>query len=130
MTPGGPQGTLLALDKQTGATVWQSRAIADEAQYASVVRAEIGGVPQYIQLTMASVAGVSATDGAVLWRVPRKGATAVIPTPVVRGGLVYVTSGYGIGCQVFRVTKEDGGFKAVQVYANKVMLRRRCFATT
>jgi outer membrane protein assembly factor BamB len=122
MTPGGPQGTLLALDKRTGAPMWQTRALADEPQYASVIRAEIAGVPQYIQLTMASVVGVAPADGAVLWRAPRKGATAVIPTPVVQGALVYVTSGYGTGSQAFRVAKDEGGFKAVQAYSNKVMV--------
>lgn len=122
MTPGGAQGAVLALNKTTGAPLWQSRGFTDEAQYSSVVRAEIEGVAQYIQLTMASVAGVNAKDGAVLWRAPRKGATAVIPTPVVQGPLVYVASGYGIGCNLFRVTKEGDGFKATQVYANKIMV--------
>jgi hypothetical protein len=72
-----------------------------------------------------------------LWRTPRRGATAVIPTPVVADDFVYVTSGYGVGCNLFRITHQSASgqqaladktitgpvelFSAQQVYANKVM---------
>src|SRR5439155_2957614 len=96
-TPGGGQGTVLALNKKTGEVIWQSKELKDPAAYASVISAEIGGVSQYIQLTGASVAGVAADDGRLLWRGSRRGRTAVIPTPVFHDNRVYVTSGYGVG---------------------------------
>ncbi len=120
-TPGGSRGTLLALNKNTGAELWRTKDLKDAAAYCSPVVAEIGGKRQYIQLTAASVFGV-AEDGTVLWRAPRRGETAVIPTPVVYDNFVYVTSGYGIGCNLFKVSAADGQFKAEQVYANKVMV--------
>ena len=86
-----------------------------------MVPAEIGGIRQYLQLTEASVAGIAADDGRVIWRAPRKGQTAVIPTPIYYDGYVYVTSGYGIGCNAFKITVKDGQFSADEVYANKVM---------
>ena len=121
VTPGGAKGTIAALDKKTGQPLWQSAGLTDEAQYTSLVPATIGGVPQYVQLTMASVAGISPAKGDLLWRAPRKGATAVIPTPVIKGDLVYVSSGYGTGCNLFRVTKSGDAFAATQVYANKTL---------
>ena len=121
VTPGGKQGAIVALDKKTGATVWQSKEFTDSAHYSSLIIEEIGGVRQYIQLTDASVAGVAADDGRLLWRAPRKGATAVIPTPVYRDGIVFVTSGYGVGCNAFKVTAAAGKFSAEQIYANKTM---------
>lgn len=51
-----------------------------------------------------------------------KGKTAVIPTPVVKHDLVYVSSGYGVGCNLFKVTSADGKFSTEQVYENKVMV--------
>jgi hypothetical protein len=81
----------------------------------------MGGVRQYIQLTSASVVGVAAEDGKVLWRASRKGNVAVVPTPIYSDGYVYVSSGYGNGCNLFKVTASDGKFSASQVYANKVM---------
>jgi len=121
VTPGGSQGAIVALDKRTGALIWQSKEFTDDAQYSSLVPATIGGVAQYIQLTMGSVAGVAAADGELLWRVPRKGRVAVIPTPVVKDEWVFVTSGYEVGCNLFQVVKEGAAFSAKQVYAKKSM---------
>ena len=121
VTPGGPKGAMVALDRSTGAVIWRTKDFTDGAQYASAVIAGIGGVRQYIQITDASVAGIGAEDGKLLWRADRKGSTAVIPTPIQDGGFVYVTSGYGVGCNLFQVTAEGGVFKAEQVYANKDM---------
>jgi outer membrane protein assembly factor BamB len=121
VTPGGPKGAVVALNKKTGDLIWQSKEFTDAAQYASIVLAEIGGVRQYVQLTAANVVGLSPKDGSVLWKAPRKGNVAVIPTPIVAGNDVYVTSGYGVGCNLFKVTVNDGKFLAEEVYANKVM---------
>jgi outer membrane protein assembly factor BamB len=121
VTPGGPKGALVALNKQTGALIWQSKDFTDPAHYSSIIIAEIGGTRQYVQLTAASVVGISPKDGAVLWKAPRKGNVAVIPTPIAAGNDVYVSSGYGVGCNLFRVTKTAANFSATQVYANKVM---------
>ncbi|HNU98776.1 MAG: PQQ-like beta-propeller repeat protein [Verrucomicrobia bacterium] len=121
VTPGGAQGAIAALDKKTGAPLWQSKEFTDAAQYASLVPATIGGVRQYIQLTMESVAGVAANDGKLLWRAPRKGRVAVIPTPIVKDDLVYVTSGYEVGCNLFKIVRDSATFDATRVYANKTM---------
>jgi len=121
-TPGGPKGTIVALDKNSGKTVWRTKDFTDSAAYCSIVPAEIGGVRQYVQMTDASVVGVAAADGKVLWRAERKGETAVIPTPLVHGDLVFVSSGYGVGCNLFKVTPSSGGkFAAQQVYQNNAM---------
>ncbi len=121
VTPGGQKGAVVALNKKTGAVVWQSKEFTDPAHYSSLVPVEYGGVRQYVQLTPASVAGVAAADGKLLWRGPRKGNVAVIPTPIFDDGFAYVTSGYGAGCNLFKVSAADGKFTAEQVYANKVM---------
>jgi outer membrane protein assembly factor BamB len=122
VTPGGPKGALVALNKKNGELIWQSKDFTDAAHYASIIQAEIGGVRQYVQLTAEHVVGISAKDGSVLWKVSRKGNIAVIPTPVVTGSEVYVTSGYGAGCNLFKVTATDGKFSAAQIYANHVMV--------
>lgn len=121
VTPGGQSGAMVALDKKTGRTLWQSKDFTDDAQYSSIVPADIGGTRQYIQLTAASVVGIAAKDGSVLWQALRKGNVAVIPTPIVDGNLIYVTSGYGAGSNLFKVTPDAGKFSVEQVYANRAM---------
>jgi outer membrane protein assembly factor BamB len=121
ITPGGQQGAMVALNLQTGETLWRTTGFSDEAQYSSAVLALIGGVRQYVQLTMENLVGVSAKDGRILWQAKRKGSTAVIPTPLVDGNRIYVTSGYGTGCNLFKVTESGGSFSVEQEYSNKVM---------
>jgi outer membrane protein assembly factor BamB len=117
-TPGGDKGAVVALDKLTGKVLWQSGDFTDGAQYASIVTADLNGARQYIQLTMKSVVGLNAKDGKTLWRADWPGKTAVIPTPIERDGLVYVTAGYGVGCQMVKV---GSGNQLSGVYTNKVM---------
>jgi outer membrane protein assembly factor BamB len=121
-TPGGSRGTIVALNKKTGEVLWQTRDFSDRAAYASIVVAEIGGVKQYVQLTGENVVGIAPNDGKVLWRAARHGETAVIPTPIVHDNHVFVTSGYGIGCNLFKISADGGTFKAEEVYANKDMV--------
>lgn len=121
-SPGGAEGTIAAFDKKTGKLAWRTKDFTDPASYSSMVAATLGGVRQLIQLTGANVVGVSAADGKVLWRAPRAGRTAVIPTPIYSDGQVYVASGYGAGCNLFKITAKDSTFSAEQVYQNTAMV--------
>jgi outer membrane protein assembly factor BamB len=122
-TPGGSQGTMIALSEKTGEVVWRTKDWTDNAAYTSAIIGTINGVRQYIQLTDANVAGVSPKDGSILWRAPRAGKVAVIPTPIFADNSVYVDSGYDIGCNLFKISAgtNAGSFSAQQVYANKVI---------
>jgi outer membrane protein assembly factor BamB len=121
-TPGGSKGALAALNKKTGELIWQSREFTDKAAYSSVTVIDPNGVRQYCQITGESVVGVAPDDGKLLWKHPRRGQTAVIPTPVYADNLVFVTSGYGIGCNLIKLVPDGGKFKAEEVYANKNMV--------
>ena len=121
-TPGGDKGTLLALDKKTGALLWRTTDWKDSAEYSSPIVETIGGVRQYLQLTGQSVAGVAVESGKVLWRAQRPGRTATVPTPIYHDNQVYVASGYGVGCNLFKITAKDGEFSTAEGYANKHMV--------
>jgi outer membrane protein assembly factor BamB len=121
--PGGPQGTVAALNKQTGEVLWRSSELIDQAAYTSPMLAEIDGVRQIVVLTNQGISGVSASDGQLLWqhKRPRRYSTEVINTPIVRGNLVYVTVGAGQGCELVRVQRKEGQFETESVYDNKNM---------
>lgn len=122
VTPGGKKGTVLALNKLTGETLWQTDDWTDNAAYTGVITATIAGKKQYVQFTDASVAGLNPETGDVLWKAAREGRTAVIPTPVVHNDHVFVTSGYGVGCDLFKVTADGAAYKVEKVYSNKNMV--------
>ena len=117
-TPGGDDGALLALHKETGETVWQSREFTELAQYSSVIAADVHGVHQLIQVTKRAVVGIAANSGTLLWKADWPGRTAVVPTPVFHDGHVYVTSGYNVGCGLFRISADN---VATEVYSNRNM---------
>ncbi len=119
-TPGGSKNTMVALDKKTGEKTWSAAVPRDRgAGHASVVVAEVGGTRVYVQTTASNVLGVRARDGKVLWT-HSIGATAVIPTPIVRGDLVFADAGYGKGGALLRqLPASDGSVKVEEVYGYK-----------
>ncbi len=121
-TPGGSRGAMAALDKKTGQVLWRSKELTDPAGYSSAVPVTIGGVRQYVQLTMKGVAGVAAKDGRLLWyyRNP-KYRTAVIPSPIIRDNYVYAVAGYGAGAVLLKLTPDGDGTKAEQFYDEDAM---------
>ena len=114
-TPGGDKGTMAAFDKMTGALVWQSAEITEGAQYSSIIPATLGGKRQYVQLVMQTLFGVDAASGKVVWRSPWTGRTAVVPTPILKGDEIFITTGYGVGCKKVKVS----GGEATDVFVNK-----------
>jgi outer membrane protein assembly factor BamB len=119
--PGGPKGTIAALNKRTGEVLWRSTEVTDQAAYTSPVLCEIGGVRQCLALTNQRLYSISTTDGKLLWKYPRRYSTEVVNSPIVSGNLVYLTVGAGQGCDLVRVSKQGDAFAAENVYANKNM---------
>ncbi len=119
IAPGGDQSSIIALDKMTGESIWETDISgAGPAEYATILVTEIEGTRQYIKFFEKLLVGVDAESGAMIWSSewPR-GRTAVIPTPIVFGNEVYITSGYGAGSKKVRI--EDG--RAVDVWDNTDM---------
>ena len=116
-TPGGSGGALTALDGNTGKVIWRSKEFTDPAQYSSPIVINHEGKRQYVQLVMKKLVGVDAKNGNLLWSSDWSGKVAVIPTPVYSDGHVYISSGYGIGCKLVKLTATG----AKDVYDNKIM---------
>lgn len=120
VTPGGKQGTLLALDKRTGKPVWQSAEVTEGAHYSSPVVATIGGVRQIVQFANKSVFGVSLADGKSLWSytAPANG-TANCCTPIVQDDFVFASSAYGVGGGLVHIVPAGSQLLADEVYFAK-----------
>lgn len=123
-TPGGKNGAIACLDKKTGDVRWRSKDLTDAAGYSSIISTDAGGVLQYVTQTMQSVCSVRADDGKLLWRKADLGyRIAVIPTPVIYKDYVFVTAGYGAGCELLKLTKDGvDGVKAEKVFTSKVIV--------
>jgi outer membrane protein assembly factor BamB len=122
VTPGGKQGTLLALNKHTGQPVWQSASIQEGAQYSSPIVSDLAGTRQVVQFARNRVFGVRLSDGQLLWSysAPSNG-TANICTPVAFENHVFATSAYGTGGGLAQIIASGDGQRAEEVYFEKKM---------
>jgi outer membrane protein assembly factor BamB len=122
VTPGGKQGTVLALNKLTGEKVWQSGEATEGAHYSSPVLAEINGVPQVVQFGRENVFGVTLDDGKLLWRYPNPAnGTANCCSPIVEDNHVFAASGYGTGGGLAKIIPAGSTMQAEEVYFEKKM---------
>ncbi len=122
-TPGGPDAAIVALDKKTGREIWRAPIPhlgdqgGDGAGYSSIVIGNGGGVRQYVQLMGRGAVGVDARTGKFLWGYNRvANRTANIPTPLVDGDFVFVSSGYQAGAALLKLVPEGDGVRAEEVY--------------
>jgi outer membrane protein assembly factor BamB len=123
-TPGGREkGAIVALDRKTGALLWEAD-FGEKAGYASIVITQAGGVRQYVQLLSQGVAGVSAQDGKLLWRFRDKagkqsyfaGNTANIPNAVALGDYIFAGAGYGTGAGLMKLVADGSAVKEEWIY--------------
>jgi outer membrane protein assembly factor BamB len=124
VTPGARGAGLVALDKLTGKEIWRTELPAslgpagkDGAGYSATVISQGAGVKQYVQLMGRGLVGVRATDGKLLWSYNRvANNVANISTPLVKGDLVFASTGYQTGSALVKLTKSGDGVSAQEVY--------------
>jgi outer membrane protein assembly factor BamB len=117
-TPGGEQAAMVALDKKTGRPLWSCPVPGIRgAGHSSIVISEVKGRKIYVQTTASGPIGVDAKSGKLLWGYPIDQTTAVIPTPIVKGDLVFFSAGYKRGGALLRQVPGAGGtVKIDEVY--------------
>lgn len=115
LVPGGSKGTVAAVNKENGQTLWQGGG-TDIAGYSTPVPASIGGTRQYVVFNGKAITGVKASDGKLLWRADWETRFDVnAATPIVSGNRIFITSDYGMGCGMVEVS----GGSARIVWRNK-----------
>lgn len=122
-SPGGSQGTVVALDAASGRTKWASRVPeSPQASYASPVVAQVGRVKQYVVFTSKGIVGVRATDGQPMWGQNKSSNnTANCATPLIIGSRVFSSSDYGQGCELVELRSQGATTTARVAYFNKDM---------
>lgn len=97
-SPGGPAAGVVALDAETGKTIWVCDDINDKSGYCSPFLIERGGRNIIVQLMGTTFVGIDLDTGKLLWREVREPKPAhsiqAVP-PVYDDGRFYITSGYG-----------------------------------
>ncbi len=121
-TPGADEAALVALDKVSGNVIWKAKIPqCGGAAYSSPVIAEVGGVRQYLNLIgpgkNGGLVAVDANTGKFLWNYRRvANGTANIPTPLVKGDLVFTSTGYNTGAALLQMVPSGDGVRIVEKY--------------
>lgn len=118
-TPGGDQTAIVALDAETGKTVWKSRSLNDISNYASPLLVTHKGKKQIITLTGKSVIGVNPNDGSIEWTFDEWGESAIANgwekiapnTPLYKDGKVFVCNGYNMNSFLLELNDDATGTK-------------------
>ncbi len=117
-TPGGSKTTMVALNKLSGETVWQTKSLDDTSAYSSPVVFKHAGRNVIANVTANFIFGVDAANGEVLWKYsygtlePPDSSWSGAPhtntiTPIYKDGYIYTTSGYDHVGALFKIA-EDG----------------------
>jgi outer membrane protein assembly factor BamB len=114
--PGGKTATVVALDKKDGTPLWKAALpTGDDAAYSSPIRADIGGVPQYICYLSKGLVGLKAADGDLLWRIDNISSVTNVVTPMFHRGQVFCTT-HIKGGGLVTLTADNNKFTATQAW--------------
>ena len=120
VTPGGRGASVVALNKSAGDLLWKSQ--NDAAAYSSAIPFDAGATRGLAILTGSAAIGLDMKNGALLWRYTKvANDTANAATPIVYNGHVFVSSDYGTGAALLKLTAEGGSVKASEVYFSRDM---------
>jgi len=113
-TPGGPSVTMVALDRETGRTIWEIKGYGETSGYCSPRLVDHGGRRLLVTMTANSVLGIDADAGEILWRYPHVTDYDVnANTPLYHEGYVFTVSGYGTGGQMFKLSADGGSIERI-----------------
>ena len=106
-SPAGKKTTMVALNKNTGETIWMSESLDDKSAYVSPLLIRYGNKNIVVNVLNDNLIGVEAENGKILWKFdygklsPEEGLkiwpgaphTNTI-TPLFSDGMLYITGGY------------------------------------
>ena len=122
VTPGG-SNCIVALNKASGDTVWQSQGYRAPVQYCSCIAFTYDGVPMIVTGTRAGIVGVDARDGSLLWSNSwSANNTANCPTPAYSNGYVFWANGYGKGGICLKLNVKGGRVSAEAAWTTRDMV--------
>ena len=123
VTPGGKEASVVALEKESGKTLWTSKELSDQASYSSCVIADVQGIKSLMTFTSEAAVGLSVKNGKLLWRYePVANPTANVTTPIFHQDKVFYSSAYGTGCVLLQLKARNGSIEAKEIYFNRDMM--------
>lgn len=124
VAPQAPNAYVVAYNRVTGKLVWKSPGLG-LVGYTTPVVVTLDGTPQVVMIgacnqkltKLGCVAGLSLTDGSVLWKYTGFQCYIPIPYPtLLPGNRLFITGGYRAGAAMIKVNKGPRGFEVKQLF--------------
>ena len=118
ITPGGKANNVVALNKNTGNTIWVCAGEGDIPAYCSPLYISEQQIPQIVTITSKHILGINAETGEKLWSFAYNNMRNIHPnTPIYSDNMLLCVFGYGKGSVMLRLT--NGGRSVEKVWENK-----------
>ncbi|MFN8206052.1 MAG: PQQ-binding-like beta-propeller repeat protein [Bacteroidales bacterium] len=123
-SPGGKKTTMVALDKETGKTIWQSESLGDNPSYSTPILIEYAGQKQIVNVSEEFIYAVSPEDGKILWKFPfgqyaSDGTNINTNSPLYSDGKIFVSDGYNHSNVMLQLSPD--GHSVSLVWSNGVL---------
>lgn len=119
-TPGGPKASIVALDKDTGETIWQSKDLSGQSACCSARLITHNGKKQIVTMLANSIVSVDPETGGLLWQVEHKHRAGVQPNPpLYENGMIYISSGMGAGGEMLQMS--DDGLSVTSKWTDRTL---------
>ncbi len=127
-TPGGRETTMVALNRESGETLWTSESLADSVGYVSPVAFEHHGRQIISSIGANYFFGIDAASGDLLWKFNYKILSHMdhayspvinVNTPLYHKGMIYISKGYDHEGVMFSISPD--GNQIEQVWSDTVL---------
>ena len=120
-TPGGENVGIVALNKNTGQTVWTCEHTQHKPGYCSPILVEYKGLRQIVTMLARSIIGVNADNGKLLWQVEHiTPYDESINTPIFHDGAIFVST-QTTGSRLLRLNVNGQDASVEQVWESKLL---------
>ena len=118
--PGGKTNNVMALDRNTGKTVWSSKALGDTTHFCSPILISHNGKKMLVTVSRHWVFGVDAQNGALLWKYKTlyKYDGDHVNTPVYEAPYLYWVSGDENSCGAVKLEIAADGKSIKEIWSN------------
>ncbi len=110
-TPGGKENNIIALNKNNGELIWNSKGNGERSKHCSPLIIQIGEEKQLINMTDSSVVSVKTDNGELVWNYKMKSGGTNIP--IFKDGNLFIMAGTTVGSYKLEISNDGKSVKEV-----------------
>ena len=121
MMVGGPSSSFVAFNRQNGSVVWKKHDFRNSTSSPIIIN--VDGQDQLVAFMWSDIVGVDPNNGNLLWSHPHPAEHGLNTSTPVWGAdnLLFMSSGYGGGSRVLKLTRAGDKTTVEELWANSLM---------